>query len=57
MVTNRLEALHLVSILLRFMNKSKALTILCDMDYEVAETTDNKSLKNSIKMVRKYLEE
>mgnify|MGYP003142550439 CR=1 FL=1 len=57
MVTNRLEALHLVSILLRFMNKDEALRILCDMDYEVAETTDNESLKNSIKMVRKYLEQ
>jgi hypothetical protein len=57
MVTNRLEALHLVSILLRFMKKDEALRILCDMDYEVAETTDNKSLKRSIKMVRKYLEQ
>ena len=57
MVTNRLEALHLVSLLLRFMNKDQALRILCDMDYEVAETTDNKSLKRSIKMVRKYLEQ
>ena len=57
MVTNRTEALHLVSILLRFMTKDEALHILCDMDYEVAETTDNESLKNSIKMVRKLLEQ
>jgi len=57
MVTNRLEALHLVSILLRFMEKDAALRLLCDMDYEVAETTDNESLKDSIKMVRRYLEQ
>ena len=57
MVTNRTEAIHLVSILLRFMTKDESLRILCDMDYEVAETTDNESLKNSIKMVRKLLEQ
>ena len=57
MVTNRTEALHLVSILLRYMDKVAALHILSDMDFEIAETTDNPSLKSSIKMVRKYLEE
>ena len=57
MVTNRTEAIHLVSILLRFMTKDESLRILCDMDYEVAETTDNESLKKSIKMVRKLLEQ
>jgi len=57
MVTDRSEALHLVSILLRFMDRDEALRILCDMDFEIAETTGNKSLKNSIKMVRRYLEE
>ena len=31
--------------------------MLCDMDFEVAETTENESLKDSIKMVRRYLEE
>ena len=31
--------------------------MLCDMYFEVAETTENESLKDSIKMVRRYLEE
>ena len=57
MVTNRTEALHLVSILLRYTDKVTALHMLSDMDFEIAETTDNPSLKSSIKMVRKYLEE
>jgi len=57
MVTNRGEALHLVGVVLRYMDKSKALHMLCDMDFEVAETTENESLKDSIKMVRRYLEE
>ena len=57
MVTDRTEALHLVNILLRYMDKSKSLHMVCDMDFEIAETTDNPSLKQSIKMVRRYLEE
>jgi len=38
------------------MNERLALTMLCDMDFEVAEITDNPSLKESIKMVRRVLE-
>ena len=30
---------------------------IADLDFEVAEHTDNESLKNSIKMVDKYLNE
>ena len=57
MVTDRIEALHFVAILLRYMERPEALTILCDMDFEIAETTGNESIRDSIKMVRKYLEE
>tara|TARA_R110002020_G_scaffold49500_4_gene140842 strand:- start:325 stop:498 length:174 start_codon:yes stop_codon:yes gene_type:complete len=57
MVTDRQEALHFVAILLRYMDRPEALTILCDMDFEIAETTGNKSIRDSIKMVRRYLEE
>ena len=57
MVTNRLEAIHIVGVVLRYMKKSEALNMLCDMDFEIAETTENDSLKNSIKMVRTYLEQ
>ena len=31
--------------------------MLADLDFEVAENTDNESLKNSIKLVSKYLNE
>jgi len=39
------------------MKRDEALVMVCDMDFEIAETTSNESLKNSIKMVRRYLEE
>ena len=51
MATDRIEALHFVAILLRYMERPEALNILCDMDFEIAETTGNNSLKSSIKMV------
>ena len=55
MVTTRGEGLHLVGILLRYMSKKDALKMLKDMEFEIAENTDNESLKNSIKMVCDYL--
>lgn len=55
MVTTRLEAIHLMSILHRYMTEKDAYKMLCDMDFEVADTTDNESLKESIKLVRKYM--
>jgi hypothetical protein len=29
--------------------------MLSDMDFEIADTTDNESLRDSIRMVREYL--
>lgn len=55
MVTTKGEGLHLVGILLRYMSKEDALKMLKDMDFEIAENTDNESLKESIKMVCEYL--
>jgi hypothetical protein len=55
MVTTRSEALHLVQILLRYIKKKNALKMLKDMDFEIANNTDNASLRNSIKLVLKYL--
>ena len=57
MATSKGEAIHILSIILRYMNERLALTMLCDMDFEIAEITDNESLKESIKMVRRLLEE
>ena len=56
MVTSKSEGLHIVAILLRYLSKKKAGLMVSDMDFEIAEMTDNKSLKKSIKMVREYLE-
>jgi len=56
MVTKKGEAIHLMHIVTRYLDKEKALLMLCDMDFEIAELTDNASLKQSIKMVREYLE-
>ena len=56
MVTKKGEAIHLMQIVTRYLDKDKALLMLCDMDFEIAEITDNASLKQSIKMVREYLE-
>jgi len=56
MVTKKGEAIHLMHIVMRYLDKNTALKMLCDMDFEIAEITDNNSLKSSIKMVREYLE-
>jgi len=56
MVTTRGEGLHLVGILLRYMSKEDATKMIKDMDFEIADTTDNESLRDSIKMVSEYLE-
>ena len=39
------------------MTPKVAKMFLADLDIEVAEITDNESLKNSIKMVETYLKE
>ena len=55
MVTTRSEGLHLVGILLRYMSKEDAVKMVKDMDFEIADITDNESLRDSIKMVSEYL--
>ena len=39
------------------MTPKVAKMFIADLDFEVADTTDNISLKNSIKMVDEYLRE
>jgi hypothetical protein len=55
MVTTTTESMELIGILLRYLSKRKALKMLTDMEEEVANTTENISLRDSIKMVRSYL--
>ena len=55
MVTNKSEAIQFFKILLDWCSPQVARMMLDDMDFYIAETTDNDSIKESIKMVRKYL--
>ena len=55
MVTTRPEALHIMKILLDYMTPRVASMFIADLDFEVAEITENESLRDSIKMVRDYM--
>ena len=55
MVTSRTEALHIMKILKEYMTPRVASMFISDLDFEVGETTENESLKKSIKMVRDYM--
>ena len=57
MVTNKTEAIQLMAIVLRYLEKKDAQRMLNDMEFEVGDITRNESLKNSIKMVREYIGE
>lgn len=52
LVTTNAENLQLIAILLRYLSKKTALKMLVDMEKEVGDTTDNISLRDSIKMAR-----
>jgi len=56
MVTTATEGMHLVAILLRYVSKKRAYKMVSDMEFEIADSTENNSLRDSIKMVRGYLE-
>ena len=55
MVTTTPEAIHIHKIILDWCSPQVARSMLDDMDFYVADITDNKSLKQSIKMVREIL--
>tara|TARA_R110000744_G_scaffold379139_1_gene496516 strand:+ start:753 stop:932 length:180 start_codon:yes stop_codon:yes gene_type:complete len=55
MVTSKAEALHILKILGDYMTPRVMSMFISDLDFEVAEITDNESLKQSIKMVREYM--
>jgi|TARA_R110002020_G_scaffold564_8_gene2894 hypothetical protein len=55
MVTSKTEAIHIMHLLLQYMTPKVASMFIADLDYEVAEITDNESLRDSIKMVREYM--
>ena len=57
MVTTTAESVQLIGILLRFLPKNKALLMVTDMEEEIAATTENVSLRDSIMMMREYLKD
>jgi|ETNvirnome_6_100_1030635.scaffolds.fasta_scaffold13575_3 hypothetical protein len=54
MVTNKTEALQLMSVLLRFLSKEEAYKLVSEMELMV-ESSENESLKASLLMVRRML--
>jgi soluble P-type ATPase len=55
MVTNKSDAIQFFKILLDWCSPQVARMMLDDMDFYIAETTDNDSVRESIKMVKKFL--
>jgi len=55
MVTTKTDAIHFMKIMLDWMSPQVARSMLDDMDFYIAETTDNESVRDSIKMVREFV--
>tara|TARA_R110000744_G_scaffold34230_10_gene79992 strand:- start:1515 stop:1892 length:378 start_codon:yes stop_codon:yes gene_type:complete len=57
MVATRIEAVHMVQLMLKYVSPYTAKQMLTDMDFEIAENTDNESLRDSIKMVLELIDD
>ena len=55
MVTTANEAAQMITILLRYMPRRRAISMLEDMEFDIGQHTENKSLKESLKMVLRFL--
>ena len=55
MTTNRVEATQFMKIILDWCSPQVARSMMDDLDFYIAETTDNESIKESIKMVREMV--
>ena len=55
MATNKAEAIHFMKIVLDWCSPKVARMMMDDLDFYIAETTDNESIKDSIKMVREMV--
>ena len=55
MVTTATEAAQLITILLKYTPRRRAISMIEDMNYEVGQHTENESLKESLKMVLRFL--
>ena len=54
-MTTASEAAQMIIILLRYMPRRRAISMLEDMDFDIGKLTENESLKESIKMVLRFL--
>ena len=57
MVASRLEGVHMIQLILKYVSPYTAKQMLTDMDFEIADTTDNESLKESIKLLLGLIED
>jgi hypothetical protein len=57
MVASRVEAVHIIQLMLKYVSPYTAKQMLTDIDFEVAEITDNESLKETIKMLLELIED
>lgn len=55
MVTTASEAAQMIAILLKYMPRRRAISMLEDMDFDIGQYTENESLKKSITMVLRFL--
>jgi hypothetical protein len=57
MVASRLEGVHMIQLILKYVSPYTAKQMLTDIDFEIADTTDNESLKESIKLLLGLIED
>ena len=55
MTTNRIEATQFMKIILDWCSPQVARSMMDDLDFYIADTTDNESVKESIKMIRQMI--
>ena len=55
MVTTTGDAVHFMKIVLDLCSPNVARMMMDDLDFYIAETTDNESVRDSIKMVRELI--
>ena len=55
MATNKAEAIHFMKIVLDWCSPKVARMMMDDLDFYIAETTDNESVRDSIKMIRELI--
>ena len=55
MVTNKGDAIHFMKIILDWCSPQVARMMMDDLDFYIAETTDNESVRDSIKMIREMI--